>query len=118
MAGPQDTSPSVTETMYLISNSWVEELKSFILSAGSLPSGSIIMYHGATIPSGWALCNGQNGTPDLRDKFIVGAGNSYAEGSYGQQTNKTMDDPLIVSGTTSTIPVGLSYYALYYIMKT
>jgi hypothetical protein len=43
--------------------------------AGGIPSGCILMWHGtiATIPTGWALCNGQNGTPDLRDKFIVGA---------------------------------------------
>lgn len=40
-----------------------------------VPVGGIIMWSGAisSIPSGWALCNGQNGTPDLRDKFIVGA---------------------------------------------
>lgn len=41
----------------------------------TFPTGGIIMWSGsiATIPSGWALCNGSNGTPDLRDKFIVGA---------------------------------------------
>lgn len=40
-----------------------------------VPSGGIIMWSGsiATIPSGYVLCNGANGTPDLRDKFIVGA---------------------------------------------
>ena len=40
-----------------------------------VPSGVIVMWHGtiATIPSGWALCDGNNGTPDLRDKFITGA---------------------------------------------
>jgi len=39
------------------------------------PSGIIVMWHGsvATIPSGWYLCDGNNGTPDLRDRFIVGA---------------------------------------------
>lgn len=42
---------------------------------GLVPSGGIILWKGtiATIPSGWALCDGTNGTPDLRDKFIVGA---------------------------------------------
>jgi len=42
---------------------------------GSVPSGIIVMWSGtiASIPSGWALCDGQNGTPDLRDRFIVGA---------------------------------------------
>jgi len=40
-----------------------------------VPSGGIIMWSGsiASIPTGWYLCNGSNGTPDLRDKFIVGA---------------------------------------------
>ena len=41
----------------------------------SLPKGSIIMWSGtiASIPVGWHLCDGTNGAPDLRDKFIVGA---------------------------------------------
>ena len=39
-------------------------------------TGMIMMYTGSTAPSGWAICNGQNGTPDLRNRFIVGAGNS------------------------------------------
>lgn len=42
---------------------------------GVVPKGGIIMWSGtvANIPVGWALCNGSSGTPDLRDKFIVGA---------------------------------------------
>ena len=42
---------------------------------GIIPIGGIIMWSGtvATIPANWQLCNGTNGTPDLRDKFIVGA---------------------------------------------
>lgn len=41
----------------------------------TLPYGSIIMWYGsiATIPSGWALCNGSNGTPNLINRFIIGA---------------------------------------------
>lgn len=103
---------------FLIDQSWVETLKAYILSVGSLPSGSIIMYKGSTIPSGWALCNGQNGTPDLRDKFIVGAGETYSLGSSGAPSTTAIDDPLIISGSTTSISVGLSYYSLYYIMKT
>ena len=39
------------------------------------PSGGIIMWSGtiATIPSGWLLCNGSSGTPDLRNRFVIGA---------------------------------------------
>jgi hypothetical protein len=54
-----------------------------IVSAGTgtptwgsgFPSGGIIMWSGtiATIPSGWFLCNGSNSTPDLRNRFIIGA---------------------------------------------
>lgn len=36
-----------------------------------------------TVPAGWVLCDGQNGTPDLRDKFVLGAGGQYAAGSAG-----------------------------------
>lgn len=41
----------------------------------SIPKGVIVMWSGRIIdiPSGWALCDGANGTPDLRDKFVVGA---------------------------------------------
>lgn len=43
--------------------------------AYAFPAGGIIMWSGtiSTIPSGWLLCNGSSGTPDLRNKFIVGA---------------------------------------------
>jgi len=41
---------------------------------GTIPVGGIIMWSGATVPPGWALCNGQNGTPDLRGRFVLGAG--------------------------------------------
>lgn len=51
----------------------------------TIPTGMISLWYGAVgaVPSGWYLCDGTNGTPDLRDKFIVGAGNSYAVGAVG-----------------------------------
>ena len=50
-----------------------------------MPPGGIIMWSGAAnaIPQGWALCNGTNGTPDLRNRFIVGAGDEYNPGNTG-----------------------------------
>jgi len=41
-------------------------------------SGSI-----ASIPAGWALCNGSNGTPDLRDRFVIGVGSSHSLNTTG-----------------------------------
>lgn len=56
----------------------------FVLANG-VPSGAIMMWSGsiASIPSGWLLCNGSSGNPDLRDRFIVGAGSTYAVAATG-----------------------------------
>ncbi len=70
-----------------------------------VPSGGIIIWSGssASIPSGWLLCDGTSSTPDLRDKFVVGAGSTYAVGATGGATTGT---PTINSYTltTSDIP--------------
>ena len=62
------------------------------LGGGSVPSGVIVMWSGETtnIPSGWFLCDGQNGTPDLRNRFIVGAGSSYGVGDTGGSNSVTL----------------------------
>lgn len=54
-------------------------------SGDSCPVGTILPYIGtiANIPRKWALCDGSNGTPDLRDRFFVGAGYSYGLGAIG-----------------------------------
>ena len=55
-------------------------------SGGSavVPIGGVIMWWGdiASIPSGWALCDGANGTPDLRNRFVVGASSDSAGNIY------------------------------------
>jgi hypothetical protein len=57
--------------------------------SNDIPPGGIIMWSGseANIPLGWALCDGTNSTPNLRDRFIVGAGNIYDTGDTGGSPN-------------------------------
>jgi hypothetical protein len=54
---------------------------------GFVPPGLIAAWSGSTLPAGWALCDGTNGTPDLRDRFIVGGnlagGSTPAAGQSG-----------------------------------
>lgn len=54
-----------------------------------IPSGIIVMWSGATAPFGWALCNGANGTPDLRNRFVVAAGTTYPLGTSGGTTTSS-----------------------------
>jgi len=53
---------------------------------GAFVTGMIMMWSGAAdaVPYGWALCDGTKGTPDLRDRFIVGAGNTYPVNDVGE----------------------------------
>jgi microcystin-dependent protein len=58
-----------------------------------VPAGVILLWSGsiATIPSGWNLCDGTNGTPDLRNRFVVAAGDTYAVGATGGADSVTLD---------------------------
>lgn len=73
--------PTPTLSNHTASKSYVDNNK--------LPAGIIAMWSGsiASIPSDWYLCNGSNGTPDLRDRFVIGAGSSYAVGVTGGSKN-------------------------------
>lgn len=70
------TAPTVTSTdnsNSIATTAFVREI---------LPFGVIVMWYGASnaVPAGWQLCNGTNGTPNLVDRFVVGAGNTYGTG--------------------------------------
>lgn len=64
-------------------------------------AGMIMLWSGssASIPSGWLLCDGTNSTPDLRNRFVVGAGSTYAVNATGGSA-----DAIVVSHThTATV---------------
>jgi hypothetical protein len=114
----------------------------------TLPAGCIIIWSGSTgsIPSGFVICDGSNSTPDLRNSFVLGAGNSYTVGQTGGSTDAivvahthTITNVASTGATTSfasttgtstgsvtTNSTGTSgtnanmppYYALAFIMKT
>lgn len=108
-------------------------------------TGMIVLWSGdvGEIPAGWQLCDGTNGTPDLRNRFLVGAGDTYAVDANGGALTHT--HPFTGDGHTHDLAVGFSlvfgtdydltttsnnatgttdatdhkppYYALAYIMK-
>lgn len=74
-------------------------------SAPAIPSGGIILWSGSTgsVPSGWYLCDGTNGTPDLRDRFIVGAGNTYAVNATGGSADAVVVTHTHTATSTSVV---------------
>ena len=108
--------------------------------------GSIGLWSGTvvSIPPGWHLCDGTNGTPDLTDKFVVGAGTTYNPSDTGGSefhthdfTGDGHDHALLIGaqvtsgpdfnadfttdaavGTTDDQANPLIYYSLAYIMYT
>ena len=100
---PSFTGTPTVPTATLGTNTTQAASTAFIQAAinALLPTGVITMWSGAitSIPTGWYLCDGQNSTPDLRGKFIIGAGGTDASvtGSAGASVTGS------ISGTTLTV---------------
>ena len=60
----------------------------------SFVTGMIILWYGDTsnVPTGFVLCDGSNSTPDLRDRFVIGAGNNFSAGSTGGNNSLTLTE--------------------------
>ena len=77
-------------------------------AATPIPAGGIFLWSGSigSIPAGYVLCNGSNGTPDLRNRFIVGAASTYAVDATGGSA-----DAVVVSHTHTATDAGHSHAA-------
>ncbi|HMJ83490.1 MAG TPA: hypothetical protein VK504_10000 [Vicinamibacterales bacterium] len=60
-----------------------------------VPPGTIAIWSGteADKPDGWFICNGENGTPDLQDRFVMGAGGTEQPGDFGEEQTHTHEVP-------------------------
>lgn len=79
--------------------------------SSAVPTGMVMLWSGAAnaIPSGYVLCDGSNSTPDLRDRFVVGAGNSYSVGNTGGASSVTL--------TTAQMPSHTHTYSDLYVLQ-
>jgi hypothetical protein len=71
----------------------------------TIPTGMISLWYGSigSVPSGWYLCDGSNGTPDLRDRFVVGAGSTYSVSQTGGSADAIVVTHTHTATSTSTV---------------
>ncbi len=86
---------SATPTDYMTTEevmAAIQEAMSNIPASGGVPINTITIWSGAVedIPTGWALCDGQDGRPDLRGRFVLGAGGTYNPGAAGGSEEVTL----------------------------
>jgi hypothetical protein len=100
-ASPTFTGTPLAPTASATTNNTQLATTAFVRSI--IPAGVILMWSGsiASIPSGWLLCNGSSGTPDLRDRFVVGAGSTYAVAATGGAATVTLGTTNLPSHTHS-----------------
>ena len=89
MTGPLTLNADPISNLQAATKQYVDDSEARII-----PRGIISMWSGSlqTIPNGWHLCDGTNGTPNLIDRFIVGAGSSYSTGQTGGSNSAVTDD--------------------------
>lgn len=120
---------------YSYTNGMINVIPPWNRAARELPIGVILNWSGSIvdIPNGWALCNGENGTPDLTDKFVLAAGGNKnpgdkqeaAEGGTSTSTvyiansvvNSYPNNSTAVVSSVSSSDSLVPYYALAFIMK-
>ena len=103
--GTNAITPNLTQGSWKVGGTAITATAAGINTSSThyVPTGGIIMWSGsiASIPSGWYLCDGTNSTPDLRNRFVVGAGDEYAVDATGGAKNVTLTSAQIPSHTHS-----------------
>lgn len=86
------TEGNYTVTMTATNSTGAGNQASTNISVVGVPvyTGIVAMFNTTTLPTGWVLCDGTNGTKDLRDRFVVGAGLSYTLGASGGANTVTL----------------------------
>jgi hypothetical protein len=90
-------------------------LQTATATVSPVPTGSIFLWSGSigSIPSGYLICDGTLGTPDLRDRFIVGAGANYAVAATGGSA-----DAIVVTHTHTVTDPGHTHNTNVYITNS
>ena len=95
-------SPSTNSVPYYNGSSWIAQPIATV--PGLTPIGGIILWSGSvvSIPANWHLCDGTNGTPNLENLFVIGAGGTYAVGATGGSTTISQTN-LPATGLTMSV---------------
>lgn len=104
--------PKDDETKTIVTSEWVKKWLRLIC-----PPGTIVQWSGSSVPEGWALCNGSNGTPNLVDKFIKGGTSAGATGGHKEITLTIDNLPShshSISGSASTSTDGSHRHGVSY----
>ena len=109
---------SSNDGKFLRANNGADPTFETVSMSGGVPTGAIILWSGAVnaIPTGYVICDGNNSTPDLRNAFILAAGDTYAVGATGGAATHTLSlaeipahNHHIYIATDSSGPYGHAY---------
>jgi len=93
-ASPTLTGTPAAPTAVASTNSTQVATTAYVTTAvaNAIPAGTIVLWSGATsaIPTGWLICNGTSSTPDLRNRFVVGAGSTYSVDATGGSADASL----------------------------
>ncbi len=107
-ASPTLTGTPAAPTAAAATNSTQVATTAYVTTAvaNAIPSGTIVLWSGATsaIPTGWLICDGTSSTPDLRNRFVVGAGSTYSVDATGGSADAVIPTHNHTATSTVTDP--------------